>query len=242
MIYFISDIHLGFCERSQDKKNENQFLNFLDTIAEDCSTLFLLGDIFDYWFEYKFTIPKYYYRTIAKLEQLVAKNINVIYIMGNHDFGHKTFFLKELGIEIIKNDLFIELMGKSFFLSHGDGKLPKDYGYKILKKITRNKICQFLFSIIHPTIGIQIATFCSKSSRKYNNNFQEEKQDALIPYAQKIINQNCDFVIMGHTHIAVNTEIIRPDNTSGRYINLGSWLYEQHYAKFDGEDVCLIKI
>ena len=239
MLYFVSDIHLGYYDRKQDKIIENQFLNFLNFIENDCSTLILLGDIFDYWFEYKYTIPKYHYRTLAKLEQLIAKKINIIYIMGNHDFGHKSFFLEEIGVRIVKSDLYIELMGKKFFLSHGDGKSPKNYGYKILKKILGNKVCQFLFSTIHPTIGIKLAIFSSKTSKKRKVN--NSQQTLLELYAQKIIiNQNCDFVVAGHTHIPSYIEMIRPDKSLGTYINLGSWLEQPYYAKFDGIEIKLI--
>lgn len=239
MIYFVSDIHLGFYNRYQDKIIENKFLNFLTEIEKDCTTLVLLGDIFDYWFEYKYTIPKYYYRTLAKLEHFVSKSINIIYLMGNHDFGHKTFFFEEMGIKIIKKDLNIELMEKKFFLSHGDDKLPKDYGYKILKKILTNKICQFLFSTFHPTLAIEIAKFCSKSSRKYSTdiNLTNNEQDKLIPFAEKVINQDCDFVVIGHTHKALYIDIQREDKSFGTYINLGSWLKVPHYAKFDGKKI-----
>ena len=245
MLYFVSDIHLGYYDRKKDKKIENEFINFLNTIEADCSTLILLGDIFDYWFEYKYTIPKYYYRTLAKLEQFIAKNINIIYIMGNHDFGHKTFFLEEIGIKIIETDLHIDLLGKKFFLSHGDIKLPKDYSYKILRKIFRNKICQFLFSTIHPTIGIKVAKYFSHSSKKHRSNNSLDtinNQDKLISVAQEIINNGSDFVIMGHTHIPSNIELTRPDGTLGRYINLGSWLKKPYYAKFDGTKIELIDI
>ncbi len=238
MIYFVSDVHLGLYDRKQDKIIENLFLNFLNDIEKDCTTLVLLGDIFDYWFEYKFTIPKYYYRTLAKLENLVSKNINVIYIMGNHDFGHKTFFFEEIGIKIVKEDLNIELMEKRFFLTHGDDKLPKSYVYKILKKILRNSTCQFLFSTIHPTLGIQIAKFCSKSSKKYRTESDiDNKEDKLISFAEKIINQGCDFVIIGHTHKPSYIDIQREDKSFGTYINLGSWLNAPHYVKFDGKKI-----
>jgi len=240
MLYFVSDVHLGYYNRIKDKELENKFLYFLNKIEEDCTTLIMLGDIFDYWFEYKYTIPKYYYRTITKLEQFVEKGIEIIYVMGNHDFGHKTFFLEELGIKIVKDDLSIELMGKRFFLSHGDGKFPKDYGYKILKKILRNKICQFLFSTIHPTIGIKLASKSSQSSRKYRpSKFTE---DILIPFAKTLINQGYDFVLMGHIHILTNMQFIRSDGTFGKYINLGSWFNSPHYAKFDGKNIDLISL
>jgi UDP-2,3-diacylglucosamine hydrolase len=240
MFYFVSDVHLGFYNRNQDKIIENQFLNFLNSIEDDCDTLFLLGDIFDYWFEYKFSVPKYYYRTLAKLEQFVAKKINIIYIMGNHDFGHKTFFIEEMGIKIIKNDLSIKIMNKKFFLSHGDGKLPKDYGYKILKKILRNKICQFLFTTIHPTIGIKLATMSSHSSRKKRNSIY--KEDKLINFAKTKIEQGFDYVIMGHIHIAGTHKFITSNGNEGIYFNLGSWFSEPHYIKYNGTDINLIKV
>lgn len=150
MIYFVSDIHLGYHERHKDKILEDKFINFLSAIEPDCETLILLGDIFDFWFEYKTVIPRYFYRTLSMFDRLVQRGIKIEYLMGNHDFGHKNFFAEEFGINIIKNDISHEFSAKQFYLSHGDGKSYNDNGYLLLKRVLRNPFCQKLYTGLHP--------------------------------------------------------------------------------------------
>jgi UDP-2,3-diacylglucosamine hydrolase len=237
MYYFISDIHLGYNERSIDKKREDIFLNLLDKIALDCQTLFLVGDVFDYWFEYKTVIPKEFYRTISKLSELKDKGIKIEYIMGNHDFGHRDFFEKELNIKIYREDIERELDGKKFYISHGDGKSHKDLGYKLLKKLLRSSWANFLYRIIHPDIGIGVASGSSKSSRKFTGDKDYGESDGMQDFAFSKISEGFDFVIMGHRHIAEFTEY-----ENGAYVNLGEWFERPTFGVYSGGEFKLLEV
>ncbi|MDR0927096.1 MAG: UDP-2,3-diacylglucosamine diphosphatase [Ignavibacteria bacterium] len=240
MIYFASDIHLGYNPRSIDKALETQFVRWLHTIEKD-DTLVLLGDIFDYWFEYKYVIPAYYYRTLSAISDLVDGGIEVEYVMGNHDFGHKHFFQNEFGIEVITTDLERVYYGKRFYLSHGDGKAYNDTNYLILRKILRNRVCQVLFSLLHPDIGIPIALSSSRSSRKHTSQKHFGKLDGMHDFAQQKIGDGFDYVIMGHRHLAEQTTY-NINGRVGQYINLGGWLEEPYFAQFDGENMKLLPL
>ncbi len=238
MIYFVSDIHLGHEGREADRKREKIFIEFLDKIKEDCEVLYLVGDIFDYWFEYKTVIPKIYVRSLAALADFAESGKNIEYLMGNHDFGHIRFFEEELGIKIIKTDIEREHHGKKFFISHGDGKAYHDKGYLILRKILRNRFSLWLYGWIHPDIGINLALNSSRKSRKYTIKKDYGKADGMRDFAQsKIEKDNFDFVVMGHRHIA---EITNFDG--GKYINIGEWLKNPTFGRFDGKDMYIEKV
>jgi len=235
MIYFISDVHLGVLPRPEDSPREEILLAFLDKIAPDCKKLYILGDLFDYWFEYKSVIPKYFYRTLTKIKELKDRNIEIEYLMGNHDFGHVDFFRNEFAIEIHKDDIIREHDGKKFYLSHGDGKSNKDNGYKILKKILRNPISLSIFLKFHPDCGISVASSTSKKSRSYTDAKNYGKTEGMEEFAESQINNHAmDFVIMGHRHLAVVNEYDK-----GTYINLGEWIRQPHYAVWDGNKMTL---
>lgn len=229
MIYFISDVHLGHQLREKDKLRENALLSFLDSIKPDCERLVIVGDLFDYWFEYKTVIPRYYYRTLNAIAEFVDAGIPIDYVMGNHDFGHNTFFKEEFGIDIYKEDVVREYLGKKFYLSHGDGKAYNDRGYLILKSILRNNLCQKLFRALHPDFGIRLAWGSSKKSREYTSEKNYGEADGMRDFAEKKIREGFDYVIMGHRHKA---EIV--DFKTGKYINLGEWLKNPTYGVFDG--------
>ncbi len=237
MIYFISDVHLGFYKRDKDYVREDLLLRFLDTISGDCEKLFILGDLFDYWFEYKHVVPRYFYQTLTALKNMRLKGIDIEYLMGNHDFGHWDFFEKEIGIPIIKEDISREIYGKKFFLSHGDGKAYNDGPYRLLKKILRNKLSQKLYYLLHPDIGIALASTSSKKSRNYTDKKDYTNRDGMRDFAVQKIEEGFDYVIMGHRHLFINEKI-----GNGRYINLGEWLTDPHYARFDGNDLKLLKV
>lgn len=227
MIYFFSDVHLGLLPRDEDKKREEKLLNFLDSIKRDCKTLIIVGDLFDYWFEYKTVIPKYFYKTITKLDELKSAGIEIEYLMGNHDFGHKNFFEKELGIKVHKDDIIREYDGKKFYISHGDGKSHKDTGYKILKKILRAPISIYIFLKLHPDFGIGLASGSSQKSRVYTDKKNYGKTDGMRDFAFSKIDEGYDYVIMGHRHKA---EVTKHNN--GYYINLGEWIKKPHYGTY----------
>jgi len=219
MNYFISDVHLGLYSRTEDTVREQMLLNFLDKISDNAKNLFIVGDLFDYWFEYKFVIPKYYYRILSKLKELRLKDIKIEYLMGNHDFGHQNFFQEELDIPIYKDDIVREIEGKKFYISHGDGKNYNDKGYKILKKILRNPTCQWLFNQLHPDFGIWLASHSSKKSRNYTSKKNWNENDGMEDFAKSIINEGFDYVITGHRHKATFKKI-----GNGYFVDLGDWL------------------
>ncbi|MCX7735572.1 MAG: UDP-2,3-diacylglucosamine diphosphatase [Candidatus Kapabacteria bacterium] len=237
MIYFISDVHLGFETRALDKKREDLLLNTLDIISKDCKTLVILGDLFDFWFEYKTVIPKIFYRTITKFYELKQKGIEIIYLMGNHDFGHKNFFSEELGVEIIKNDVETVFNGKKFYLSHGDGKSFYDSIYNFLKKILRNPISLYLYTKLHPDLGIKLASGSSKESRKHTSKKKYGEIEGMEQFAEQKISEGFDYVVMGHRHKLILKQI-----GNGFYVNLGDWFNEPHIGSFDGDKFKLIKV
>ena len=236
MILFISDIHLGYYSRQQDIEIENRFIKFLQSVPDNCQKLFIVGDLFDYWFEYKSVIPKYFIRTLAEIYNLRKRGIEIEYLMGNHDFGHIDFFEKELGIPVIKDDIERTFSGKKFYISHGDGKSDKDLGYKILKKILRSPLSMRLFQILHPDFGIGIARHSSQQSRKHTDTKHYGNEDAMKLFSREKIKQGFDYVVMGHRHKA---EIINYGN--GYYINLGAWLKTPTYGIFENNQFKLIE-
>jgi len=237
MIYFISDLHLGFKKNEENKITEDKLLDFFNFISKDATTLVILGDLFDYWFDYRKVIPKNFFRTINGIYNLIQQNIRVIYIIGNHDFGHYKFFQNDIGVDLIQNDLEITFYGKKFYLSHGDGKSYNDLGYKIIKRILRNPFNQKLYRLIHPDLGIWLASGSSRKSRHYTDSKNYGDKDGLFDFAKMKIDEGFDYVIMGHKH---KTQFIKYQQ--GYYINLGEWIKSPHYGKFDGNEFQLIKI
>ncbi len=237
MIYFVSDVHLGFFNREKDKDRESIFLDFLKMIRKDCEELFLLGDIFDYWFDYKTVIPRDFYRVLAELHLMRMEGIPITYLMGNHDFGHYTFFKDELGIDVIEEDVILEITGKKFYLAHGDGKIPTDKGYNFIKKILRNKFNQKLYRMLHPDLGIRLASGSSQKSRKHTSKVQYEMHDGMKEFALAKIDEGADVVIFGHRHIP---EIVEYKNS--KYINPGDWLKHYTYLTYDGNELNLMQI
>lgn len=235
MIYFVSDIHLGLFERKQDIKREDVFLHFLNKISQDCDKLYLVGDIFDYWFDYDSVIPKYFYRTLAALYDL-RKRCEIEFVIGNHDFGHISFFEEELGIPVHGVDIERNHSGKRLYISHGDGKDPNDKGYLFIKKIMRAPISLALYLKLHPNIGIKLASSSSKKSRDYTSKKDFGDKDAMLNFAKNKIDEGCDYVIMGHRHKAETTHY-----KHGLYVNLGEWIRAPHYGVFDGEKFDLVK-
>ncbi len=236
MIYFISDIHLGFHNRQTDKILEDKLIQFLGTIKQN-ETLIIVGDLFDYWFDYQKVIPSNYYRTLTKLQELRKNKVEIIYLIGNHDFGHFKFFSEELDIEPIEKDFEIELIGKKFYLSHGDGKSYNDNGYKALKLILRNKLAQRMYRWLHPDFGIWLASGSSRKSRHYTDTKDYGTRDGLKDFAFRKIDEGFDYVVMGHRH---KLEMLKYKN--GIYINLGTWLSKPVYGVFDGNQFQIIDI
>ncbi len=231
--YFISDIHLGLSSKEEEVIKEEKLLNFLDSINISGTTLYILGDLFDYWFEYEQVIQKGNFRLFTKIKELTDNSVVIKYLIGNHDFLHKSFFHDYLGVEVFKTEIEVLISNKKFFLGHGDGLVKNDLGYKILKFVLRNKFIQTLYSLIHPDFGIWIAKNTSKKSRDFTNGKNYGEIDGLLEAAKLKIDNGFDFVIFGHSH---KRELTKYNN--GYYINLGSWLEQPCYGiykdnKFD---------
>lgn len=227
---FISDVHLGLRSKEIEKQKEKLLVKFLQFAKDNCTELFILGDLFDYWFEYKYVYQKGFYRTLAALSELTEKGIKVHYIIGNHDFMHRDFFEKDVGVKLYENHVETELNGESFYLAHGDGLVKNDFGYLVLKKVMRNKFIQKLYSFIHPDIGVWLASSTSKSSRDYTTKKDYGKQDGLFEFAQQKIDEGFKFVMLGHLHKKCFNSY-----KNGYYINLGSWLEKPCYGILKGK-------
>jgi UDP-2,3-diacylglucosamine hydrolase len=232
--YFISDVHLGYGAPPEDRQRELRLLSVLDEILAEAKNgnaggLFIVGDLFDSWFEFASVIPRRHVRTIAALAR-IAEIVPVEYLMGNHDFGHKDYFEKQLSIPVHKGDIRRTLLGKRFFISHGDGKAANDTGYLILRSVLRNRVLQSTFRLVHPDLGIRFAEWISGRSRSYTDDRDAlHKLDGLREFAERLINEgDTDFVVMGHRH---KSEIVAFEK--GTYINLGDWINSYTYGVFD---------
>ena len=238
-LYFASDIHLGAGGYVSSRQREDRFVHWLDTIKADAAEVFLMGDVFDFWFEYKTVVPKGYIRLLGKLAELADAGIKLYFFKGNHDMWMFDYFEIELGATIITNELVIERNGKKFFLHHGDGLGPGDNLYKVLKKIFRSSLCQWLFARIHPNLGVGIANYWSKSSRINNQKKEDPKpgeQEWLVAYSKEVLQITYyDYLVFGHRHLPLDIQL----NEKSRYINLGEWINYNSYAEFDGEELIL---
>ena len=225
---FISDIHLGLQSKDLENRKERLLVKFLNFAQTNCSELFIVGDLFDYWFEYKRVYQKGFFRTLTALQDLTDHGVKVHYLIGNHDFMHQNFFKDEIGALMYENPISITLNNKKFFIGHGDGMVKNDLGYKILKVILRNKMIQKFYSWIHPDIGVSIASSTSKSSRDYTSQKDYGEEDGLFEAAKMKIDDGYDYVLLGHLHRRCFLNY-----KNGVYINLGSWLDAPCYGKFE---------
>ena len=226
--FFISDIHLGLLHPDVEREKEKVLVKFLRHATTSCDELYIIGDLFDYWFEYKRVIQKGFVRTLAALADLADSGKHIHYIIGNHDFLHRDFFEKEIGAKVYQDTIDITLNGKRFFMGHGDGLIKNDVGYNILKKILRNKTLQRFYSLVHPDLGIKIASHTSKTSREYTSKKNYGTVDGLKETAKEKIDNGFDYVIFGHSH-----EKTLEKYNEGWYVNLGTWLEQPCYGRFN---------
>jgi UDP-2,3-diacylglucosamine hydrolase len=238
-LYFASDFHLGAGSYTASRKREDRLVQWLDSIKNDAAEIFLMGDIFDFWFEYKTVVPKGYIRFFGKLAELADAGIKLYFFKGNHDMWIFDYFERELGATIITNELEIERSGKKFYLHHGDGLGPGDGNYKILKKIFRSPLCQWLFARLHPNFGVGIANYWSQHSRiahSGNEKHQSLEQEWLVVYSRELLQTKYyDYLVFGHRHLPLDIRL----NDQSRYINLGEWVNFSSYAVFDGNELAL---
>lgn len=235
-IFFASDFHFGVPDHRASREREDRVVRWLEQIRHEASEIYLIGDIFDFWFEYGAVIPKGFIRFQGKIAELVDSGIKIYFFKGNHDMWMFDYFKKELGVQIISDELILERNGKRFFLHHGDGLGPSDAKYKILKKIFRSNFCQWFFARIHPNLGVQIARKWSMQSRIQNNKkeeFTDIAKEWLVSYSKELLLQeHFDFLIFGHRHLPLEIQL-----GSSKYINLGEWINFNSYAVFDGQEL-----
>ncbi|MFP5471797.1 MAG: UDP-2,3-diacylglucosamine diphosphatase [Bacteroidia bacterium] len=238
-IYFASDFHLGSPNEQESLLREKRVIQWLDAIKNDAKEIYLVGDIFDFWFEYKHSIPKGFSRFIGKIAELADSGTSIYFFTGNHDMWMFDYFEKELGVTIHRKPIKKQFGNKTFYIGHGDGLGPGDNGYKFVKKIFANKFCQWLFARIHPNLGMSIAKFWSNRSREHNNDIKQflgEEKEWLVSYCKDILKQeHVDVFIFGHRHLPIQHQI-----NQSIYINLGEWMNDYSYAKFDGEKIELL--
>jgi UDP-2,3-diacylglucosamine hydrolase len=240
-VYFLSDFHLGAPNDTESRKREDRLVRFLQDARKDAGIIFIVGDIFDFWFEYKTVVPKGFVRILGTLAQMADEGIQLHIFTGNHDLWMQDYLSKELNATLYFEPQTFTIQNKQFLIGHGDGLGPGDKGYKRLKKIFTNPICQWLFRWLHPDAGIQLANYFSRKSRAKTGNADElflgEDKEWLILYTkEKAKTMAVDLFIFGHRHYAIDLKI----NDKSRYINLGDWIRLNTYAVFDGTDLQLL--
>ena len=238
-IYFASDFHLGIPDYESSLQRERMLVSWLDRVSSDAAEIFLMGDVFDFWFEYKTVVPKGYIRLLGKLAQLADEGIPIHLFTGNHDIWAFEYLQKEIGIQLHRHPETHVMMGKKFYLAHGDGLGPGDNGYKFLKKVFSNRFNQFLFRWLHPDIGAKMGLYFSGKSRLANMVKEDKKEnlnriedEMLYKYATGLLTGGliADFFVFGHRHRPADIEL----NHGCRMIILGDWLTNFTFAEFDG--------
>jgi len=241
-IYFASDNHLGAPTRQISLPREKKFVAWLDEIKKDAAAIFLLGDLFDFWFEYKTVVPKGFTRTLGKLAEISDSGIPIFYFVGNHDLWMTDYFDTELNIPVFHKPQEFKLNNTTFFIGHGDGLGPEDKGYKRMKKVFTNPFFKWLFRWIHPDIGVRIAQYLSVKNKLISGDedaeFLGEEKEWLVQYSKrKLEEKHRDYFVFGHRHLPLEIKL----NSTSKYINLGDWISYNSYGVFDGEKLELKK-
>lgn len=235
-IYFASDFHLGAPDYAQSLIREKRVVAWLDKVKSDASEIYLVGDVFDFWFEYKTVVPRGHVRLLGKIAEITDSGIPVHYFIGNHDMWVFDYLPKETGVQLHREPIQRTYNNRRFFIGHGDGLGPGDHGYKFIKKVFRNRFCQWLFARLHPNFGIGMANFWSRKSRAHTGNddkeFLGEENEWLAIYSKEILEkEHFDYFLFGHRHLPMEIEV-GPKST---YFNLGDWIDHYTYAVFDGD-------
>jgi UDP-2,3-diacylglucosamine hydrolase len=239
-IYFASDFHLGVPDLAASHERERRICRWLDEIRPDAQRIYLVGDIFDAWFEYRYVVPKGFVRLMGKLAELTDAGIEIEAFTGNHDLWMRGYFEDELNIPVHHGPVELEVNGKKLFIAHGDGLGPGDHKYKLLKRILTNPACQWLYRRFHPNFGIGVASFFSKLGPKHKNTepekFLGEDKEWLIRFCKDTLKeQHFDYFIFGHRHLPLEY----PVGEGSTYINLGDWITFNTFGVFDGHTCSL---
>ena len=235
-IYFLSDFHLGAPNAQISLQREKRIVQFLESIKHDAHTIFIVGDMFDFWYEYRKVVPRGFVRLLGTIAELTDAGIKIHFFVGNHDMWMKNYFEKELNVPVYFEPQEFEFNKTIFLIGHGDGLGPKDHGYKLLKRMFRNPLCQWLFGILPPYLGMGLAHYSSQKSRDADHGLEEkfmgEDKEWLLIHSKEVLKEkHIDFFIFGHRHLPIDFRL----SEKSRYINLGEWMNFDTYAVFDGE-------
>ncbi len=243
-IYFLSDFHLGAPNAAASLEREKKIVRFLHNAQQDAAVIFIVGDLFDFWYEYRTVVPKGYTRILGKLASITDSGIPIHFFVGNHDMWMKNYFQQELNIPVYFEPKEFVFNNQKFWVGHGDGLGPGDHGYKFIKKIFRNPVCQWLFGILPPAVGVGLANYLSRRSRAMTGQtdavFLGEEKEWLITYCKEVLKQQqYDYFIFGHRHLPIDFAL----TPNSRYINLGDWIRYDSYAVFNGQqlELCYYK-
>ncbi|WP_346881709.1 UDP-2,3-diacylglucosamine diphosphatase [uncultured Algibacter sp.] len=241
-IYFASDNHLGAPTKEASLPREKKFVAWLDEVKHDAAVIFLLGDLFDFWMEFKTVVPKGFTRTLGKLAEISDSGIPIYYFVGNHDLWMNGYFEEELNIPVYHKPKAFTFNNKTFFIGHGDGLGPHDKGYKRMKKVFTNPFCKWLFRWLHPDLGVRMAQYLSVKNKLISGDedakFLGEDNEWLVQYCKrKLEDKHRDYFVFGHRHLPLDITL----NQNSKYINLGDWIQYYTYGVFDGEHFTLQK-
>ncbi len=239
-IYFASDNHLGAPTKEASLPREKKFVAWLDEIKHDAAAIFLLGDLFDFWIDYKHVVPKGFTRTLGKLAEISDSGIPIHFFVGNHDLWMNGYFEEELNIPVYHEPKAFSFNNKTFFIGHGDGLGPGDKGYKRMKKVFTNPFCKWLFRWLHPDLGVKLAQHLSVKNKLISGDedatFLGEHNEWLVQYCKrKLEEKHRDYFIFGHRHLPLEIDL----NKDSKYVNLGDWIKYYTYAEFDGDTMTL---
>lgn len=240
-IYFVSDLHLGAPNAAESLHREKRFVRWLDRIQADAAALFIVGDLFDFWFEYRRAVPRGHVRVLGKLAQLTDGGLPVHLFTGNHDMWIFDYLPRETGVQLYREPQEWTWNGRRFHIGHGDGLGPGDQGYKFIKRVFANPFSQWAFARLHPNFGIGLADFFSRRSRAKTRGddavFHGEASEWLVHYCQEVLQHHpVDYFLFGHRHLPLD---IKLEKSGARYLNLGDWIQYFTYAVFDGQELGL---
>ena len=236
-IYFASDQHFGAPTAELSFPREQKFVTWLDEIKVDAEALFLLGDLFDFWFEYKTVVPKGFVRVLGKLAEIRDSGIPIYFFVGNHDLWMSDYFEKELNIPVYRDNKEFTFNNKTFLIGHGDGKGPGDKGYKRMKRVFTNSFSKALFRWLHPDIGVKLGQYLSVKNKLISGDedvkFLGEENEWLVLYSKrKLETKHYNYLVFGHRHLPMKITV----GENSEYVNLGDWIGYFTYGVFDGEN------
>lgn len=239
-VYFASDQHFGIPNATESRKREDRFIRWMDEIKADAQIIFLMGDLFDFWHEWKYVVPKGYIRVLGKIAELKDSGIEIYFFVGNHDLWMKNYFQEELGIPVFFEKQYFEINNRQFLLAHGDGLGPGDKGYKRMKKVFTNPLAQWAFRWLHPDIAMRIANYMSQKNKMISGDedkqFLGKDKEFLILYSkEKLKTEKINYFVYGHRHLPMVLDL-SPDS---KYVNLGDWISYFTYGVFDGNSFAL---